>query len=133
MYTYLASPYSGTEQEQDHRCALVEMAAVKLFDKGIAIFSPIAHCHNMAKTHRLPGTFDFWQWYNKIMITQSNCFAILNVQGWSRSTGVWNEFNIAKGIGKPIVFYTFIGDDIEQVSEADTCELVARLYGVHTG
>lgn len=132
MYTYLASPYSGTVDQQNDRYYQVMTATSQLLTSGLAVYSPITHCHHMAVEHKLPGNIEFWHWFDKIMITQSNCFAMLTLPGWEKSSGIRAEYKIAKKLGKPIVFYKLNrGKKIEQIQDSLVPELVTSLYGVH--
>ena len=133
MYTYLASPYSGTLSEQQDRYEKVQRAAADLLKRGVAVYSPIVHCHFMAIQHDLPGDFDFWLWFNKIMITQSNCFAVLTLAKWEHSKGIWGEYKIATELGKPILFYEHKnwGKEVEQIKDSRVPELVEILHGIH--
>ena len=131
MYTYLASPYSGTPREQFVRYNQVNKATAQLLNRRIPTYSPIVHCHPMSINHGLPGDAEFWLWFDKTMITQSNTFAILTLSQWEKSKGIWGEFQIAQELGRPIVFYSFKGDEVEQINDEAVPGLVASLHGVH--
>lgn len=132
MYTYLASPYSGTAREQQDRYERAQKAAADLLKRSIAVYSPIVHCHYMAIQHGLPGNADFWLWFDKIMITQSSCFGILTIAQWEHSKGIWGEYEIAVELGKPVVFYKLDwGKEVEQIQDSRVPELVKILHGVH--
>lgn len=132
MYTYLASPYSGTEQEQEERYDEVLFVTSVLLSRGIAVYSPIVHCHPMSLAYDMPGDATFWKWFDEIMITQANCFAVLTLTKWELSKGIWAEYNYAKGLGKPIVFYALKeGAKLEQIEDSRVSKLVEILHGVH--
>ena len=56
---YLAIPYSQIDAESSYRQA--NTATALLLNNGYNVFSPISHCHTIAKNHKLPGTWDFWK------------------------------------------------------------------------
>ena len=132
MYTYLASPYTGTKEEEEDRFQKALAATASLLRRKIAVYSPIVHCHQMHLAHKLPGTYEFCAWYNTIMITQAKYLAILTISGWDKSEGVWEEFWSARDMGLPVVFYSVVGDEVEQVSDKEAQKLVTRLHGVHS-
>lgn len=69
---------------------------------GHAVFSPIVHCHVLAKRYDLPKGFTFWQKYNKAMINCCTTFMVAAISSWSESVGVRKEYAFALKKHKPI-------------------------------
>ena len=131
MYTYLASPYSGSQLEQQQRYEAVETATALLLTERIAVYSPIVHNHYISIRHKLPSHAEFWTWYAQAMLTGCRVFAILTLPAWEKSIGVFYEYKLAKSLGKPVIFYNLEGDKVEQVKDAVVPGLVTRLHGLH--
>lgn len=102
-YIYLASPYSHSDSGVVERRFLAACrATAHLLNSGLVVFSPIVHCHPLAKAHGLPGDFKFWRTYNWWMLAPASELKILRLEGWQISEGVTGERDIAKQYNKPI-------------------------------
>lgn len=97
---YLASPYSHPDPKvvEQRYLAAVEKAA-ELIKAGFMVFSPIAHTHPIAVRHKLPGEFDYWEAYDRRMISHCDLLYILTIPGWRESRGVQAEIQIARDLG----------------------------------
>jgi hypothetical protein len=71
--------------------------------RGMHVFSPIAHTHPIA-AHGLPGDWDFWQTYDRLMLSRCDELAVLCLPGWRESVGVRAEIDIATRLGLPARF-----------------------------
>lgn len=89
---YLASPYS---HDSWHVRETRYLNAVKACEFLLAqrrwVYSPIVHCHELAKMVALPGDFGFWKDYNFAMLSRCETFMILRIEGWETSKGVSTE------------------------------------------
>jgi len=104
-YIYLASPYSDTSFEvieERYRAALA--ASAWLLSSRKWVFSPIVHCHHIARERQLPLDYAFWRDYNTIMIENASELLVLLIDGWKRSKGVSDEILFAQRIEKPVRF-----------------------------
>ena len=75
---YLASPYTHKDEmvrQTRYRAAL--RATAYLLTEGKHVFSPIVHCHMVARAYELPGEFFFWQAYNENMIARCDRLTVL--------------------------------------------------------
>ena len=100
---YLASPYSDPDPKIMESRALAAMrATVWLLAHELWAFSPIAHCHEMAKKFDLPKDYSFWQHYNKAMLRRSTSLYLLNISGLEASTGVQQELNFSQVLHLPV-------------------------------
>lgn len=81
----------------------------ELLNNGNKAYSPIVHCHEMAKVHGLPHEYTFWQSMDRHMIDLSESVVVLCMRtsqgkGWQDSEGITDEVKYAISKGKPVVF-----------------------------
>jgi len=99
---YLASPYSDPDPGiEQHRFDAVCQAAAALMQRGMLVFSPIAHSHPIAR-FGLPKDWAFWHRYDRAFLAQCDELWVLMLPGWNRSVGVRAEMRIAMEMGKPV-------------------------------
>jgi nucleoside 2-deoxyribosyltransferase len=107
MLVYLASPYSHPDPAVKHERFLAACrAAGSLIQQGVHVFSPIAHTHPIALACDLPGGWEFWAEYDRLMIAACDELHVLMLDGWRQSAGVQAEMLIAETLGKPIRWIT---------------------------
>ncbi len=100
---YLASPYSDPSREvREQRFKDVCRAAGFYMEKGLVIYSPIAHMHPIAEAYSLPKEWEFWEKFDRVFLGKCKEFWILRLLGWSTSVGVGAETKIAEELGLPI-------------------------------
>ena len=103
-YIYLASPYSNSFPEVCHARYIEAMHATAwLLKRGIWVYSPIVHCHEMAREFGLPTDAKYWEAYNHVMISQARELWVLKIDGWQESKGVAEEIAFAKALRKRVV------------------------------
>ena len=87
-YIYLAQGYSDKNpdvvEERYHRA--LEAVAV-LVHGGWNPFSPIVHCHEVARQHGFCADFEFWERYNYTMMAGASGMFVLDGTGWQDSKG----------------------------------------------
>jgi uncharacterized protein DUF1937 len=103
-FWYLATPYSkwpGGDLERAAHCA--SWLAGKCIERGVTVYSPIAHSHpiNVA-TQGLVG-FD-WLKFDKKFVDLSHGALIALFDGWDESVGVKMEIGWFRDSGKPMYF-----------------------------
>ena len=113
---YLASPYSHPAKEIEHnRYVAVRDVAARALKAGYPLYSPIVHCHDLAKTHELPGDALFWKNYNTAFIRIASAVWILTLEGWTESKGVKYERDLAHTLNIPCTLIspdaTFVGTE----------------------
>lgn len=104
-FDYLASPYTHEDpfiREQRYLYAL-KVTADRLKRREWT-YSPIVHCHEMAKLFGMPVEHEFWLEYDRTMIRAAEKVLILRIDGWTSSTGLLSERQYAEEIGKPVVY-----------------------------
>jgi hypothetical protein len=110
MLVYLASPYSHPDPAVKHeRFVAACRAAGSLIQQGVHVFSPIAHTHPIAIECVLPGGWEFWAEYDRLMIAACDELHVLTLDGWQESTGIKAESEIARTLGKRVLFMEPVG------------------------
>jgi len=111
---YLASPYSGTPEEQEARFRAACRVAGQLIRQGFIVYSPIAHSHPICEATRgLPGTWGFWERIDRTFIEWADEVRVLMLPGYECSRGVKAEIQIAKQAGKPVVHMQYTGKEVK--------------------
>lgn len=96
-FAYLGQPYSDPSPEVMHeRYKLGTIAAASLLKQGIAVYSPIVHCHQLALIADLPTDADFWSHYNQSMLEKADALYTLCLWGWKNSVGLMGERAFAR-------------------------------------
>ncbi len=98
-YIYLASPYTaggaGAFLREQRYLQTMEHLAWML-KRGVHVYSPIVHCHELAKIADLPRDAKFWEAYNFTMLRGSEMMHILMLDGWELSDGIKDESKEAR-------------------------------------
>lgn len=103
-YDYVASPYSHSSpliREERYICACHYIA--DCLKRGEWVYSPIVHCHEIAKTWEMPKDADFWHSYNVAMLSGAARLRVLRLDGWDVSDGVKREIEVASKLGIPYI------------------------------
>lgn len=112
-FVYVASPYSSASMDiMQERFEAVERFASTLLIKGISAYSPIVHCHELAKKYKLPATFGFWQQHDHNMISRSNAMYVLCIDGWKESVGIQSEIEFADENYIPVIYFKLREDGV---------------------
>lgn len=111
MLAYIAGPYTAKlpNGEEDHdrvaeRMRIWSLCVGKLTDLGIKGCSPLMM--HLIRQYRpdMPGDWNFWGTYSKVMLKQCHVMIVLKIEGWDVSTGVQAEIELALDNGIPIVY-----------------------------
>ena len=103
-YMYLASPYSHPDpfiREFRYLAAMRELT--RLLKDGVHVYSPIVHCHELAKIADMPRAADFWERYNFTMLAAAEQLWVLMIDGWQESKGIAGEIAEAQRLRLPII------------------------------
>lgn len=105
---YIASPYSGTVNEQHQRFEAVREYTVKLIRVGHVAFSPIVYAHQIAHDYELGTDAKTWQSFNEDMIRICERMHVLKLEGWRLSKGVTAEIELAQRLGLEIDYISVV-------------------------
>lgn len=105
-YSYVASPYSHPDKWMEHEryLAVMKFVAQRMKDADEYLYSPILHCHEMARNYALPGDALFWQKFNQAMQGRAEKTIVLMLNGWEQSKGVQYEITFANMLEQPIEY-----------------------------
>ncbi len=104
---YLASPYSDPDPEiRGKRFYEACRYAAEIMRKGLVVFSPIAHTHQIAMAGNLPYEWDYWREVDTAFLERCNLVVVFTLDGWDTSTGVQAEIEIAEELGIPVEYHT---------------------------
>ena len=102
---YLATPYSHPDPEiREWRFKRVNKVAARLMREGVNVFSPISHTHPIAVAGDLPKGFDFWEQYDREILSHCTKMIVFRQEGWQLSAGVAAELSIAAELGLEIEY-----------------------------
>ena len=100
---YLATPYSHNDALiREHRFRVVNRVAADLMRRGVHVYSPISHTHPIAEAGDLPKGWEFWEQYDRSVLSVCVRMIVLKQDGWEESRGVTEEIRISRDIGLPI-------------------------------
>ena len=85
------------------RFQLAASHAAELMRQGRKVYSPISHTHPIAQ-YGLPKGWDFWEQYDRAILSRCTEVIVLMLHGWKESKGVTAEIEIAKELGLPVSY-----------------------------
>jgi len=71
---------------------------------GEIIFCPIAHTHPIAVRCELPRGFDYWEKYDREILSRCTKLVVVKMDGWMESRGIACEIAIADQLGLPVQY-----------------------------
>lgn len=102
---YLASPYTDPDPFVRERRYIHAMEKVwSLLQRNKIVYSPVVHCHELAKIAALPKDAAFWTRYNFAMLALATKLAVLRIDGWRESPGVAAEIEEANRLNLPVEY-----------------------------
>lgn len=120
---YLGTPYTHPDlRVREKRTVLADQIAAELMMRGLAVFSPITHGHevtdHLSETHRI--SHNFWMEQCLPMVRRSDIFIILPQSGWRESRGLKDEIDCCREYGVPIFVYQDPADiELELLDEEE--------------
>jgi len=116
---YLAGPYTATgfykQLTESTRYYLLTKYAAQIMAAELLVYSPITHSHPMTLHEALPGTWEYWERMDQIMMTVCKEIWVIKLEGWEESNGLKHELKLAGDWSVPVVF---IDPTREAVAEA---------------
>lgn len=102
---YLATPYShGDRSVIEDRYLKTANKTAELVSQGYVVISPIFYGHNLLNYKDMPGDWQFWKNFCESFLYKSDELWVYMIDGWSESTGVLAEIELAKSLNIPIVY-----------------------------
>lgn len=100
---YLASPYSKYPGGLERAFIEASRIAGKLIEKGMRVYSPIAHCHPISMYAGLdPLNLPLWLDVDEAMMAKADALIVAHMTGWQESSGIAHEVAFFEKAGKPI-------------------------------
>jgi Domain of unknown function (DUF1937) len=90
--TYLSSPYSKWPHGPDDACETVARLAGRLIQRGVVVYSPIAHFHTIARAANMDIHDLIWLTADQYFCEIAVAFLAADLDGWQASTGMRGEF-----------------------------------------
>lgn len=104
-YVYIASPYSHPEPLiREERYLRTSYYLMQCLRKGKWAYSPIVHCHELAKIWSMGKDAKTWKLYNFAMLSGAHTLEILRLDGWQHSSGIKDEYAEAERLNIPIIY-----------------------------
>jgi hypothetical protein len=99
---YLAAPYTDDDENVvEERVAAVCRVDAVLMERGTFTFSPLLK-HFVRKHGKLPGDWNYWQDYCRVMLPKCSQVYVLALDGWEGSVGVREEIKLAELLKIPV-------------------------------
>ena len=102
---YLASPYSDEDfSVMEYRFKEVAGLTAHYLQKGLIVYSPIVHGHQLAIDYSLPKGYVFWQKHCLGMVDAASELYVYQLDGWEESIGLADEIARAHYRGIPVKY-----------------------------
>jgi len=101
---YLATPYTGTPEQQNERFRQACRLSAEVIRQGHCVFSPIAHSHFISRLGSIDGSHDSWKDQNETWLEWADEIWVAKMAGIEESQGVQWEIKWAFDHGKRVVF-----------------------------
>ena len=103
---FIISPYHDDKEEiMDERYEAAVQVCGELTIDGFLVFSPIVHCHLIAKRFKLPRDRGYWAVYDESFAHWAQAGYVLCFSHWWESSGSQEDIRCLWRHGKP-VFYS---------------------------
>lgn len=104
---YLAGPYRSIHSHiMERRYNQLTFVAAQLMLRGETIFSPITHCHYLAKEHASFEGPEFWLTQDLAILRRCDKMYVLQLDGWKQSNGLRDEIAFATEHNIPVEYIT---------------------------
>ena len=104
MYWFMSSPYSLYPDGLEAAFEVAARARGVLVQAGIKVFSPIVHCHPVARLCSLdPVDYKIWMPDNEPFMQTAFGLIELRAENWENSLGMRDERDWFKSNNRPLV------------------------------
>lgn len=103
-FTFISSPYSGTDEEREERARITAEVCGKLLRRDFHVISPAVHSHTITKAvqfspeERRSLILDF----GLNLLRKASGMIVLEIEGWEKSFGVQAEIALCQELKIPI-------------------------------
>ncbi len=104
MVYYLATPYSNAPGGHEHAYRIACITAARLIDRGVNVFSPIAHGHAIAQHGQMKTDAIGWAGINNSILAGCDGLIVAMAPGWRDSSGVAEEIELAEWHDLPVYY-----------------------------
>lgn len=93
---YLATPYQSHPEGMTEAYKVAAITAARMIERGVMVYSPIAHGHPIATLGGLGRGSDVWGGINDAVMTACLGVVIAEMPGWDKSPGIADERDLAE-------------------------------------
>ena len=105
MIEYLVIPYTHKSKEvENFRAMMSDFIFAELSKAGRTVIAPVTMCHNASRTFGMPTDWKFWQRIDSELLKVCDRLLVVQLPGIENSVGVKAEVELAKGMGKEVIF-----------------------------
>lgn len=107
MLVYVASPYTHSDRRvRRKRAQAVIHLTVQLIQQfpNIHFFSPIAHSHALAEVGDLPCEFEYWEEFDRRVLSACDELWVAMLEGWKQSKGIKSEIFIMNELMRKVSY-----------------------------
>ncbi|RJO72877.1 MAG: DUF1937 family protein [Myxococcales bacterium] len=105
MFWYLATPYSKYPAGLTRAFEDAAIQAARLIERGLRIYSPIAHTHPVATHGNIdPLDHDIWLALDEAMMHAAVGLIVCRMESWQESHGIKIEIEAFQKAGKPVLY-----------------------------
>lgn len=103
---YIATPYLDEDKTvMRHRFKEVNKFCGNLIVAGKHFYSPISHMRPITTQTKLPRNWQYWEKFDRTMLSRCQKMYVFMQAGWSQSKGVTAKIKIAKEMNIPVEYY----------------------------
>ena len=115
---YVASPYSHRDPKirQERFEKVCDFCSI-MINRGLVVYSPIAHNHPISTRKELPKGFEFWKKFDLHILNLCEQITVLCIDGWEESVGVQAEISFARKKNLPVIFRDENYEDIYKATK----------------
>lgn len=112
---YLSTPYSNYPAGRDAACLHAQRIAGELMQRGVIVYSPIAHHHPIDTICRIGENHAFWMRQCKYILLRCRGMIVAKLPSWDTSQGVDMEISWAAEHALP-TFMMDVGDIVRMAA-----------------
>lgn len=102
---YMASPYTAYPEGIEEAFHLACAVAGAFIQRGMIVFSPIAHSHPLVELGGVENTHEVWMEQDLHILAKCDALLAIKAPGWENSKGMKMEIEEAGRLGIPVIYY----------------------------